>query len=469
MRPGVGSRRLKPQALPPLEGAGPLVAAAAAASASDSEASSSPAVSSSAPPPERKSQLLPPVAAGDRAAAMAAASAALPPLALAAGDERRNLRAALDAADADIGSARRTARGHHAVLPPMTGGSPLMAAGVGPLGAGAESATPLEPVAPPTRQVVGSGRRRPGPPGYTVPRLAPLEGGSLPQQPGNFWQAMPLVEDLRPPCPWASPQGSGAGGRSSGSYAAPVTDATPIAAAPMLGEVAPSLPRGLADGLGFPVADEDEGLTRWGADEDAEVAALQQEIEQDHFDAVAAAALPATPLLVQEADSECDPTSSNAISPANDGGTAAMAAAVAAAACENVRSNLSVNGSDAQRSSPEGNRSAGFTPEFDDWRPSTTRQLDRRPCTRAEAEKAFQDTFMEERTRGASPTAAAAEALRRCCSSSASRGILESRESARQQQVAHEGSRSATTKAELFNESQKLLLKEQGVPRDVPV
>lgn len=43
-------------------------------------------------------------------------------------------------------------------------------------------------------------------------------------------------------------------------------------------------------------------------------------------------------------------------------------------------------------------------------------------CTRAEAERALQDAFLEEQRRGSSPTAAAAEALRRCRTSSRESG-----------------------------------------------
>lgn len=43
---------------------------------------------------------------------------------------------------------------------------------------------------------------------------------------------------------------------------------------------------------------------------------------------------------------------------------------------------------------------------------SLSRTLD--SCTRAEAERALQDAFIEEQRRGSSPTAAAAEALRIC-------------------------------------------------------
>lgn len=97
---------------------------------------------------------------------------------------------------------------------------------------------------------------------------------------------------------------------------------------------------------------------------------------------------------------------------------------------------------------------SGDTPE--ERRASSSASLGAR--ARAEVERAVHDAFLEECGRGSSPTAAAAEAIRRCRSSV-------SRESV-QNEAGDDGGRSeqAVSHTPFFNESHRLLLKEGKDP-----
>mmetsp|Transcript_27448 Transcript_27448/g.50407 ORF Transcript_27448/g.50407 Transcript_27448/m.50407 type:complete len:194 (-) Transcript_27448:126-707(-) len=93
----------------------------------------------------------------------------------------------------------------------------------------------------------------------------------------------------------------------------------------------------------------------------------------------------------------------------------------------------------------------------DEGRASSSTSLGAR--ARAEVERAVHDAFLEECGRGSSPTAAAAEAIRRCRSSI-------SRESVQNEAGGEDGGRSeqAVSRTPFFNESHRLLLKEGKDP-----